>query len=129
MPRVVWAEESKNGLRFEIGPCPSDGQSSCTASWAQWLIGPRGNTYLTAQRIRVLPLGYAGLHTWLTDTWDSRERYVLLCSMDSLEVQHISFYVYPIMCCPLFRSMTIHIYIYIVTCSVLGVFLTDFLVI
>ena len=40
MPRVVWAEESKNGLRFEIEPsydvvpttpqCPSDGQSSCT---------------------------------------------------------------------------------------------------
>ena len=39
LPRVVWDEESKNGLRFEIGPscyvvpttvqCPSDGQSSC----------------------------------------------------------------------------------------------------
>ena len=49
MPRVVLAEESKNGLRFEIGPsydvvpttfqCPSDWQSSCrhgviwTQSW------------------------------------------------------------------------------------------------
>ena len=40
LPRVVWAEESKNGLRFEIGPnyydVPttsqflSDRQSSCT---------------------------------------------------------------------------------------------------
>ena len=39
MPRVVWAEEHKNRLRFEIGPsydglptmsqCPADGQSSC----------------------------------------------------------------------------------------------------
>ena len=39
MPRVVWAEESKNGLRFGIGPsydvvpttpqCLYDGQSSC----------------------------------------------------------------------------------------------------
>ena len=38
--RVVWAEEPKNGPRFEIGPsydivpmtsqCPSDEQSSCT---------------------------------------------------------------------------------------------------
>ena len=42
MARVVWAEESKNGLRFDIGPrygslpmrsqCPSDGQSSCNRS-------------------------------------------------------------------------------------------------
>ena len=40
MPDVVWAEESKNGLRFEIrpsydaapttSPCQADGQSSCT---------------------------------------------------------------------------------------------------
>ena len=40
IPLVVWAEESKNGLRFLIGPsydglptrsqCPSGGQSSCT---------------------------------------------------------------------------------------------------
>ena len=40
MPRVIWAEKSYNGLRFEIGPsydglatrsqCPSDGQSGCT---------------------------------------------------------------------------------------------------
>ena len=39
LPRVVWAEESKNGLRFEIGPsyddvpmtsqCPTDEQPSC----------------------------------------------------------------------------------------------------
>ena len=42
MPRVVWAEESKNGLRFEIGPsydnvpttsrCLTDGQSSYSAA-------------------------------------------------------------------------------------------------
>ena len=42
LPRVVWAEESKNGLRFEIGPsydviptrsqCLTDGQSSCTSN-------------------------------------------------------------------------------------------------
>ena len=40
LPRVVWAEESKNGLRFEIGPSydvvptrsqlVTHGQSSCT---------------------------------------------------------------------------------------------------
>ena len=40
MTDVVWAEESKNGLRFEIrpsyddaptmSPCQADGQSSCT---------------------------------------------------------------------------------------------------
>ena len=41
MPRVVWTEESKNGLRFEIGPsyddvpamfqCVTGGQSSYIA--------------------------------------------------------------------------------------------------
>ena len=45
LPRVVWAEESKHGLRFEIGPsydvvptmfqCPSDGQSSCMTFFSQ----------------------------------------------------------------------------------------------
>ena len=45
LPRVVWDEESKNGLRFEIGPsyyvvptmsqCPSDGQFSC--SWSDYI--------------------------------------------------------------------------------------------
>ena len=52
VPLVVWAEESKNRLRFEIGPsydvlpttsqCPSDGQSGCKKSrfmpeWPKWL--------------------------------------------------------------------------------------------
>ena len=42
LPLAVWAEESKNGLRFEIGPsydvvtttsqCTSKGQSSCNLS-------------------------------------------------------------------------------------------------
>ena len=44
MTDVVWAEESKNGLRFEIRPsyddapttslCQADGQSSCTSKWS-----------------------------------------------------------------------------------------------
>ena len=52
LPRVVWAEESKNGLRFETGPsydvvpttsqCPSDGQSSCTHK-----VAPRPQIRLT----------------------------------------------------------------------------------
>ena len=42
MPRVVWTEESKNGLRFEIGPSyddvqirsqlVTDGQFSCSTN-------------------------------------------------------------------------------------------------
>ena len=41
LPRLVWAEESKNALRFEIGPsyddvptasqCLTGGQSCCTS--------------------------------------------------------------------------------------------------
>ena len=47
LPRVVWAEESKNGLRFKIGSsyddvpttsqCPTDAQSSCSAHLQNWL--------------------------------------------------------------------------------------------
>ena len=49
LPRVVWAEESKNDLRFEIGPSydvvptrsqlVTNGQSSCISSGLEELLG------------------------------------------------------------------------------------------
>ena len=60
----------------------------CTASGAQWLTGPRGNTYLVAQRIRVLTVGLCGTsHLLVAYGHFGFLGAVLLCSMDSLEVQ------------------------------------------
>ena len=59
----------------------------CIASGAQRLIGPRGNTYLADQRSRVLTVALCGI-SYLAyghlGFWGA----VILCSMDSLEVQH-----------------------------------------
>ena len=38
MPRVVWAEESKNGLRFEIGPSYGDVQTRSQYATDVWAI-------------------------------------------------------------------------------------------
>ena len=42
MPRVVWAEESKTGLGFEIGPSHGDvpTTSQCVAAWQSSCIWP-----------------------------------------------------------------------------------------
>ena len=59
----------------------------CIASGAQRLIGPRGNTYLADQRSRVLTVALCGtsyLAYGHLGFWGA----VLLCSMDSQEVQH-----------------------------------------
>ena len=38
--------------------------------WPVWEYVPRGPTDAC-----ILAVGLTGLHTWFTDTWDSRERY------------------------------------------------------
>ena len=59
MTDVVWAEDSQNGLRFEIRPsyddapttshCASDGQSSCiNGSVSTTLIAKRGGSIFMA---------------------------------------------------------------------------------